>query len=350
MGSDERLSGSPNLSERLSPVLSQIRATTDRSEQSGIVRAWFNQHEEDLANDITDLTFLCTLPNAERTLLTYPVIGNWVLGRMASFVPQTDHQRTGFTLLRELVVEGRFVNSHWVSAPETKADFNKEEDELNSFLLKDPNDSMALYQMMHRISREMADAVMSGNLPKSDTYTSDLGHGLFAPTQNFYFLTEALRHLVEMRRAEPLNCSIMVVDDQHPDEWYQRMISVGFKHVEGQQGYFSDCESALEALQTGHYDVVLTDLDLGEGKMGGIEFVEQAYAIQKGKGIIPRISVFSYDDSLLREAEERLHPWSDKNRKVFQQVNYNNKAYFTAISFRSSVGNILADEARLGAE
>ena len=131
----EQLHPGSNLSERLLPVLGQIRATTDRAEQFGIVRAWFNQHEGDLANDISDLTFLCTLPREERTLLTYPVIGNWVLGRMESFTPQTNHQRTGFAMLRELVVEGRFVNDHWRLEPKEK--FNKQVDEFNSFLLKD---------------------------------------------------------------------------------------------------------------------------------------------------------------------------------------------------------------------
>jgi CheY-like chemotaxis protein len=343
----EQLHPGSNLSERLLPVLGQIRATTDRAEQFGIVRAWFNQHEGDLANDISDLTFLCTLPREERTLLTYPVIGNWVLGRMESFTPQTNHQRTGFAMLRELVVEGRFVNDHWRLEPKEK--FNKQVDEFNSFLLKDPDDSMTLNEMMRRISMEMGDAIMSGTLPTSDNYTSDLGHGLSAPVHHFYFLTSLyLPYLVEGHRTEPLDYSIMVVDDQHPDEWYQRMIAVGFRDVKGQQGYFPDCESALEALRAGHYDVILTDLDLGEGKMSGIEFVEQAYSVQKSRGIIPRISFFSYDDTLLRAAEEQLHHWGAGEQKVFQQVNYNNKAFFTAIGFRSDIGRLLADEARLG--
>jgi CheY-like chemotaxis protein len=267
---------------------------------------------------------------------------------MASFVPQTDHQRAGFTLLRGLVVEERFVNDHWNLEP--KEDFNKKEDEFNSFLLKDPDDSMVLDEMMRKISGEMDDAITNGNLPKLDTYTSDLGHGLLAPVYSFYFLTHLyLYNLVEMRSTEPLDYSIMVVDDQRPGEWYQRMISVGFKHIDGQQGYFLDCESALEALQAGHYDVILTDLDLGKGKMSGLDFVEKAYAIQEGKGIVPRLSVFSYDNTLLQEAEKRLHRWDKKDQKVFQQVNYNNKAYFTAIGFRMDVGRLLADEARFGA-
>ena len=142
----------------------------------------------------------------------------------------------------------------------------------------------------------------------------------------------------------------MIVDDQSAQEWYERMISVGFKDIPGQQGFFPDCESALEALETGHYDVILTDLDLGNGKMNGIDFVEKAFTLLTSKGVTPRISVFSYDDKLLAEAEKRLHVWKHSdNSKVFQQVNYNNKTDFSAMTFRISVARLLDNQRRFGA-
>ena len=118
------------------------------------------------------------------------------------------------------------------------------------------------------------------------------------------------------------------------------MISVGFRENKNQQCFFYNCESALEALEKNNYDVILTDLELGEGRMNGIEFVEKAYEIQKRKGINPRISVFSYNDEKLREAEERLHDYGNKN-KVFHQVNFNNKRTFTASYFRIEVSYTL---------
>ena len=116
------------------------------------------------------------------------------------------------------------------------------------------------------------------------------------------------------------------------------MISVGFKDRENQQGFFFDCESALCALTNEHYDVILSDLELGKGKMDGITFVERAYDIQEEKGIQPRISVFSYNDEKLKEAESKLR---NQSGKVFHQVNYNNKAEFTAIHFRNEVSYTL---------
>ena len=99
------------LEEKLQEVLTQLRA-----EESGfkgryeIVRKWFQSHNENLAERVEELAFLCELPDKERRLVTYPVIGNWVLKQMEQFQPQTEHQRKVYELLRNVVSEGRFNN------------------------------------------------------------------------------------------------------------------------------------------------------------------------------------------------------------------------------------------------
>jgi len=295
------------LEERLNPVLTQLR-TEERERKANfeIVRTWFREHEEKLADDLADMTFVCELPHPERSLLTYPVIGNWYLDKMGSFKPQTDHQQGVYNLLRNLALEKRFNDHHMKALYDGHEEYNRMWDELNSVMLSNPTESLPLHEMMRGIHREVARAVYDGDLPQKDNYTIDLGHGLAEPSNSFEFLTWYFGTIMERGQAELLDLTIMVVDDQHPEAWYQRMVSVGFKHQEGQQGYFFDCESALEALGKGKYDVILTDLEVGEGKIGGIEFVERAFDIQQTRGIKPRISVFSYNDEKLQEAEDRL--------------------------------------------
>ena len=342
------------LEEKLNPVLTKLRAEErERKANFEIVRTWFQEHEENLAENLADMTFVCELPHPERSLLTYPVMGNWYLDKMEGFEPQTNHQKRVYTLLRNLALEKRFNNDHMKTLYDKHhmktlydkhEEYNRMWDELNSMMLSNTAESLPLHDMMQGIHREVARAVYDGDLPQKDTYTIDLGHGLARPSDGFEFLTWHFGTIMERGQAAPLDLTIMVIDDQHPETWYQRMTSVGFRHQEGQQGYFFDCESALEALRKGRYDVILTDLELGEGKMGGIEFVERAFDIQQARGIKPRISVFSYNDEKLQEAEDKLrgfHSDDPNDKKVFHQVNYNNKTGFTAMDFRKEVGYIL---------
>jgi CheY-like chemotaxis protein len=178
-------------------------------------------------------------------------------------------------------------------------------------------------------------------LPRKETYTTDLGHGLDGPAGSFEYITWHTRALMESNKAEPLDATIMIVDDQMPEAWYQRMIYVGFKDIPKQQGFFYDCESALVALEHGKYDIILTDLELGEGRMGGVEFIEKAYALQKSQGMQPRISAFSYNKEKLEEAEERLGWISGGESKIMGQVSNNDKGGFKAINFRMDVRNSL---------
>ncbi len=326
------------LEEKLNSILTQLRAKErERKANFEIVRTWFREHEENLAEDLADMTFVCELPYPERSLLTYPVIGNWVLEQVQTFEPQTEHQKEVYELMRKVVSESRFNNHHMEGLYDNPVMFTRMKDELLAAMLSNPEESMPVHKVMCEIADRASELVYGGKLPDKKTYTTDLGHGLVGPVSNLtYFITRPLARLAEHNRAGPLGLTIMVIDDEHPEEWYHRLLSVGFEEREGQQGMFYDCETALEALERGCYDVILTDLDLGEGKMDGITFVERAYETQKRKGIKPRISVFSYNNEKLKEAERRLRESGEQ--KVFHQVDHNNKRTFTAITFREYVG------------
>jgi len=330
------------LLEKLTTILDQLGSEEKEIKADyELVRNWFRFHEENLAQDLDDLASVCKLPQRVRRLLTYPVVGNWFLDKMAIFNPQAGHQEQVYSLLRGLTVETRFNNNHMQLLYETPEEYNRRWDEMSALMLAQPTLSAPLHEMMQTISKEIGLAVYEGRIPKSDAYTIDLGHGLVGPAESFNFLTWHFGSLLEHGETEPLDLTLMVVDDQKAQVWYERLIAVGFKDQADQQGFFPDCESALEALRRGHYDVILTDLELGKGKMGGIEFVEIAYDVQSRRGIKPRISVFSYSDEKLREAEERFRGSRWEKPLVFQQVNYNNKARFTAVDFRKEVGYTL---------
>ena len=106
------------LEQRLQPILTQLRSEErERTENFDMVKSWFQAHTENLADDLADIAFVCELPREERTLLTYPVIGNWYLGKMDSFNPQTQHQEKVLALLTHLTLERRFNNCLLYTSP-----------------------------------------------------------------------------------------------------------------------------------------------------------------------------------------------------------------------------------------
>ena len=101
------------LSQQLLPALTLIRRNgLNREEKFGLVKGWFEGHEQNLAPDITDLVQLCRLPDEERRLVTYPVIGNLFLERVGAFKSQTRHQEKAKTFLMEMIEAERFYNPH----------------------------------------------------------------------------------------------------------------------------------------------------------------------------------------------------------------------------------------------
>lgn len=328
------------LEPQLQPILGQIRVIgLEPQTRYQLVKDYFENHEENMASNIADLAYLCSLPNEDRHLLTYPVIGNWFLDKISSFIPQTLHQARIFGYLIELIKENRFCNTHMKRFYEDVDGYNQRIDKFNSLLLALPDESMIFHRLLRRITAEIEKVVYDRNLPINPNNTTDLGHGIVSPADNFSYLTWHLSVLVKDKMAKPIDKTIMIIDDERAKEWYERMIAVGFKAVEGQQGYFTDCESALEALKQGRYDVILSDLNLGEGKMNGIVFVAKAFEIQREKGIEPIISVFSHDDEALGKADDiYFRPSAEEEQKIFDQTMYsNNKARFTAIGFRNRV-------------
>lgn len=326
------------LSQQLLPALILIRRNgLNREEKFGLVKGWFEGHEQNLAPDITDLVQLCRLPDEERRLVTYPVIGNLFLKRVGAFKSQTRHQEKAKMFLMEMIKAERFYNPH-TDDIENPYEHNRRIDELNNLLLKSPNDSMPLHTLIYGVYREVVDMVhvYSEKGGSQEGLSSDLGHGLCAPARHFTFLTWHISSLVKEGSAKPLKATIMVVDDRNPKDWYERLISVGFNHDKEQQGYFTDGESALKALTLGHYDVILSDLDLGKGKMRGEEFAKKAYRLQKRNGVKPLIHLFSDDRDALWEADQMLRLGASTSI-IFTQPGL--KSEFSAASFRVMVNH-----------
>lgn len=336
----ERVTGANTLEKQLQPILTQIRVDgLEPQARYQLVKDYFDAHEENMAASVADLTYLCRLPNEDRYLLTYPVIGNWFLDKISTFQSSSPHLEKAYVALRNLIKEERFCNSHMKKFYDDAYGHNKRMDSFNSLLLTSPYGSKALDDLLEQITSEICHAVYYEDLPVTPDDSTDLGHGLASPAKSFDFLTWHLSVFIEHRGTKPLDLTIMVVDDEHPEEWYERMISIGFKNIKSQKGYFRDCESALKALKKGHYNVILSDLNLGEGKMNGVEFVEKAYDLQKRKGINPMISVFSDDREALEAAEKRLRSGDRETYKIFNQVSFGLglKQAFTAVQFRMNV-------------
>lgn len=333
---DEQLQAVSGLEQKLQPVLESIQKEALPQDKYQTAQDWFEVHEENLAASATELFYLCRLPDEDRRLLTYPVIGNWFLDKISAFKATTPHQEQAYQALRQMVKETRFCNSHLERYYQDPYGYQRRLDEFNSLLLASPDESMPLHYLLENIGNKIAEAVYNQRLPRGENYSSDLGHGLVAPSREFCFLTWYLNTLREKNLAQPLDKTIMIVDDEQAQNWYQRMIAVGFKDQSGQPGYFADCETALAALKKGHYDVILSDLNLGPGKMNGAEFAKKAYRIQRSKGITPLISVFSDDREALKAVEEKL--FYGKHRILFHQVHIDNlKSGFSAIHFRNLV-------------
>ncbi|MDO8556202.1 MAG: hypothetical protein Q7R96_03445 [Nanoarchaeota archaeon] len=324
------------LEEKLIPIRTQLRPKKKKTNYKKVLD-WFSEHQENLVEEFSELPFLCTLPHYERILLTYPVLGNFFLHQFRTFIPQTPYQQKACASLEQLAQEKRFNNPHMEQFYQKKETFNELFDACNGYLLTSPKELAPITRFLEQLAESYGKEIdkLFSIIPEKP-YTCDLGHGLIAPYEDFTSLTWYAE--VIQKNSQPTNLTIMVVDDEHPEIWYNRLLAAGFKKRENQQGYFHDCETALEALRTGHYDVILSDLDLGKGHMPGIQFVEEAYALQKTRGIPPCISVFSYDNKALQKAEEKLFTYKkgEFTGKVFHQVaifDQNNKRNFRATHF-----------------
>ncbi|MFA4820414.1 MAG: response regulator [Candidatus Aenigmatarchaeota archaeon] len=137
---------------------------------------------------------------------------------------------------------------------------------------------------------------------------------------------------------DPLDKISMVVDDTEPEYWDGLLKLAGFQEIEGQPRYFRDGESALPALEKGRYDVILTDLELGEGKMDGIAFAQAARKVQLAKGKPAMIALFSYNGEKLKAAwVHGYHYPSSPGDLFFEQPDIINKSYFSPFRFRRKV-------------
>ncbi len=339
MPREEKLTPEPGLLEKLSPLRAEISALSDNPQaQSELVQTWFLEHPENLARDVEDLTMICVLEYDERKLLTDPILGNWLMGQIDKLTPESPTQAEALAKTKEIFGLLRFHDSRFGNETGNKIAENNLYDELNALLISDPDTVKYTVGEVRKIMMNAQDGVMEHVL--SGRYKTGLEHGILGPMDIFWYGT-TLNFEIESQfhEVEPMDARILVLDDKDAEDWYKRLVAAGFKDDPDQQGHFTDPSLALVALLNGNYDVILSDLDLGEGQMSGIDFARIASAIQRAKGIKdPLISVFSYDQALLEEANRTIGRYSD-NPVLFQQVNggNNNKVGFTGYEFGRDV-------------
>lgn len=331
------------LKANLSPLLSEIRAVSSDEQRYKMARAFFTEHEENLAGSIQELAYLCILPFEERRFLTYPVIGNFALSRIDAFTAETPFQEAVKEKFRQVISEKRFVNSHLEQFHNEAFNHLQNIDELYALSSQNIAESLPILKTVNQVSREIADEVYNNRIPvNQDTLTTDLGHGLWGPIDHIDIYARFFDFELTEDLMVPLEQTIMVVDDEMPERWYSRMIAAGFRRDDNQQGYFSDAESALAALSNpqNSYDVIISDIELGEEKMDGVTFVQKAYDIERGRDRRTLISLFSASKEKLKEADADLR-WKRGMRNeegiVFDDLNFNHKAFFNATRFRQDV-------------
>ena len=329
------------LEQHLQPVLEQLQQEkTDRAGNYRIVKAWFHDRQDNLAEDIQDLAFLCTLPSEHRIALTYPVVGNWLLAQIGQYQP-TKTQQQLYELTREVIQASRWNNPHLKDVCDEPLIKGKKLDELAAEIRKDYGEFTAISTFLNDVTAKVWDQVdemINAQTRDTSKLTIDLKHGLVSPVKGIvWYATKQFTLFSNNSIFERSNYRIMVVDDEMADEWHQRLLSVGFVEQEGQQGAFYDCETALAALEVGDYDVILSDLDLGDGKMDGIKFIGEAYAIQKQKGKEPILAVFSYDGDRLNEAWKTHYLGKKKEERRIISDGWINKVTFSAASLIRAV-------------
>lgn len=326
------------LQEKLQPLIAQIQGQSDE-DRSRTVHDWFTTHPENVVGDPFELPYLCELPNDVRRLVTYPVIGNLVLSRMNDFQPESEYQSELREAAKKVVKEKRFHNHHTGDVkPLTQIQM---ETELIARMLERPEESRRFYDyMIESIERPFADIVYD-QLQKTPgkTYTTDFGHGIFAPLKSMtYFVMAQFEYQLKNGAVDPLDKVSMVVDDAEPEYWHGLLRLAGFREIEGQPGYFRDGESALLALESGGYDIILTDLELGEDKMDGVAFAQTARKVQLAKGKPAMIALFSYNKNALHAAQVHgYHYPSTPQDLFFEQPDLMCKSSFSPFQFRSNV-------------
>ena len=297
------------LEEKLAPVLVRIAEAKTVQARHRSVRAWFTEHPENLAKDFLDLTYVLTLPGEQRTLLTYPVVGNYVLGELEKFAASTPIQRKLQGMARHLVWEKRFYNHHWQRDEiETKA-IGEISDRMIGTMLRHKEEALSLHLHLCQIAGaydvyQRTDALRW----RYTNFETDPGHGLDAPLEHLSArITLPFEFSMHGNDAGPTDLSIMLVDDTEGAYWWKRLELVGFRQRPGVTHVYKDAKSALRALKQHAFDIILSDLDLGEGKMGGIEFLQQAHDLTMQQERSPALLAFSSNDELRGRAEQELY-------------------------------------------
>jgi CheY-like chemotaxis protein len=353
------------LEQVLQPLLVQLedmeapdwRTATDSQNQAyrdlqkrnnSTAREWFTSESPGslVGDELSNLGYLCTLPETHRRAVTYPVIGAWLQEKLDTLQSETGHQKQVVGALHAVIEDLKYCNGNTGYAdPETQLALNARKDELTSLLFADVEESHVFVDFMRARSEEIKQAaeIAKSRIPKSKLQM-DVYHGLVQPAGHFEYLVKYLLPDVDGNggtyAVKPLNLTLMVVDDQMPERWYKQLLAVGFTKQKGKQGYFHDPEEALHALQEGQYDVVLSDIELGQGNMDGVTFAGRAYDIQASNGDTPTVAVFSFNQDQLSRARHTLTPSGNEPQKIMVEGRARgaySKMTFTATEFREDV-------------
>lgn len=332
------------LQESLEPLIKQVEGQ-EWEDALKITREWFAAHPEDIAGEGSELSYLCELPNEIRMLVTYPVMGNLVLARLRGFQPRNDYQRMLLETAECIVEETRFHNHHHTREVKPMR-LIQLETELTANMLGRTEDGAELQRYItDAITQPAVDVIDNLQQAAGKSYSSDFGHGLIAPLHDFtYHIVHEFGFRTEknMWHNRPLDKASMVVDDTDPAYWHGLLKLAGFQEREGQPGYFRSGESALPALETGNYDIILTDLELGEGRMNGVQFAQRARKVQLARGKPAMIALFSYNLGGLRDAKSYgFHYPSSPDDLFFIQPDTNTKGHFSPFHFRFEVEYLL---------
>lgn len=325
------------LEEKLRPVLKQIRAEPDHEQKYQVTVKWFQENRENMFSDLSELGYLCDIENRdERHLLVAPVIGNWHMERLEQFIPENEMQSDLARQITNIIDEMRFTDSAWTSYYKDHFRLLEMKNEFTIQAVDNLNDAEPIHTHLHNLFLEIMPVIEKRQM-RVTREDADINHTLYGGMMHYKSPLSSVELAINYGPAKKPNVNIMVVDDTEAQSWHEQMIECGFLDIKGQRDYFHDCESALYALENGGYPVILSDIDLGSGKMDGIEFAQRAYQIQEKKGISPLICVFSYNKKLVERADKELY-FENPQIVTVQSVN---KIHFDSMNFARKISNTL---------
>ena len=328
---------------------SLVNSLPDNMEYTALIE-YFSPYFDDLSLfpqncDIVDLSYLTTLETSKRKNLSYPIVGLW----------SSVHVQTAFedglisdqtrNLVQHYIRNLSFINRHM---KENNSSFDDAKlalqlEKVNSQLYLRENDRTNLISYFNSIFERVAEECESfEDLSYRSEYSSkkdsivnvlssetvDIGHGLVSVIASFLkdsMINSSCFDSSNQGTSFLKKYKIMLIDDDTPDIWYARSELAGF-----QGDFFYDCETALKKLSKGEkYDLILSDLELGEGKMTGDEFLFEVSQLECLDNV-PHLSLFSFNGTKLSTSIDHLN----SSLSINQIIKGYHKTFFSMLNLR----------------